>query len=77
MQIYLIILLFVTSCVFAKNERVNITVYYESYCSDSARFFTRQLKRAYIEVKNITSFKLIPFGKATVSKLILKCFLSF
>ena len=77
MQIYLIILLFVTSCVFANDERVKITVYYESYCSDSARFINGQLTRAYNEVNNITNIELIPFGKANVRKLILKLFLSF
>jgi hypothetical protein len=80
MKILLIItLLSVASNVFANDDRVKITVYYESYCPDSGRFLNGQLTRAYNEVRNITNIELVPFGKASVCKLIIKSifFLSY
>jgi interferon gamma-inducible protein 30 len=73
MKLLLIItLLSFASSVFSKDERVKITVYYESYCPDSARFLNGQLTRAFTEVRNITNIELVPFGKASVCKLIIK-----
>jgi len=54
---------------FQAAQPVPVTVYYESYCPDSARFVTMQV---YPLMQN-TNFslaidlKLVPFGKASVS----------
>jgi len=55
------------------DNRVNITVYYESYCPDSIRFITKQLYPAWMAINSTVSndnggiklnLELIPFGKA-------------
>ena len=51
----------------ADDNRVKISVYYESLCPDSVDFITGQLSTAFSEVNQKMEIELIPFGKATVS----------
>ena len=51
-----------------EDERVQVLVYYEALCPDSASFINGELKRVYSLIPHIVNIKLIPFGKASVSK---------
>lgn len=52
-----------------------VYVYYESLCPDSQAFITKQLYPAMKIFKDHVDLHLVPFGKSTVSLLILKfCF---
>lgn len=50
---------------------VNVNVYYESLCSDSMRWIVNQLVPSYPELKRYVHVTLIPYGKATVSNVII------
>ncbi|XP_029827235.2 gamma-interferon-inducible lysosomal thiol reductase [Ixodes scapularis] len=55
-------------CVQACEEpgaKVNVEVFYESYCPDSKRFVLEQLNSTYSELSNIMELQLIPYGKAS------------
>nr|CAH7764763.1 unnamed protein product [Callosobruchus chinensis] len=45
-------------------NRINVSVYYESLCMDSAEFLTTQLHRAYLIHGDKINVDLVPFGKA-------------
>ncbi|KYN50216.1 Gamma-interferon-inducible lysosomal thiol reductase [Cyphomyrmex costatus] len=49
----------------SKIHVVNVDVYYESLCSDSMRWITRQLVPWYLEFRRHINVTLIPYGKAT------------
>ena len=55
----------------AADDRVKITVYYESLCPDSRRFINGQLSKAFLQVNQITNIELIPFGKANVRQFMI------
>lgn len=48
------------------NSAITIAVYYETKCSDSAKFFNKQLSDAYRLFPDILNIVLIPFGHANV-----------
>lgn len=55
-------------CVQARENicsRVNVEVFYESYCPDSKRFVLEQLHPAYNELSIIMNLQLIPYGRAS------------
>ena len=47
-------------------EKVNITVYYESLCPDSIEFITAQLYPTYQSFEKYLNVEFIPFGNAEV-----------
>lgn len=49
--------------------KVRMTVYFESLCSDTQRFFREQLTPTYSELSDIIDLQFVPFGKAIVSQL--------
>ena len=55
----------------SSDEKVKLSIYYESLCRDSAAFITKQLSQAYNKIFGIIDVKLYPFGKANVSLLFL------
>ncbi|RZF42881.1 hypothetical protein LSTR_LSTR012695 [Laodelphax striatellus] len=50
-------------------EKVKVTVFYESQCGDSIRFFKRQVKQAYDALNQHIDFEFVPYGKAVHEKL--------
>ena len=71
--LFFITFYYVLNNIAANDDRVKITVYYESYCPDSARFLNGQLTRAYNEIRDIIKIELIPFGKANVLIIAIFC----
>jgi len=50
-------------------EKVSVTVYFESYCPDSVKFLTKQLYPLYVSpLEPYMNITLVPFGKATFTK---------
>lgn len=49
------------------NEQLNIAVFYESKCPDSARFINRALPDAIKFFPSYLNIILVPFGKANVN----------
>lgn len=47
-------------------KRVEVAVYYESFCPDSKRFFLKQLLPTYRDVGSIMNLTLVPFGHARI-----------
>lgn len=48
------------------DDKISVSVYYESLCPDSIKFFTTQLYPTYTSpLKRYFNLKLIPFGKST------------
>ncbi|XP_063594572.1 GILT-like protein 1 [Penaeus indicus] len=45
-------------------DRVKVSVYFESLCSDSMRFFKNQLYPVWKDLQDIIDLEFIPFGKA-------------
>ncbi|KFM75245.1 Gamma-interferon-inducible lysosomal thiol reductase, partial [Stegodyphus mimosarum] len=43
---------------------VNVTVYYESLCPDSGRFFAEQLQPTYEVIPSYMKVELVPYGNA-------------
>ena len=48
-------------------EKVNITVYYESLCPDSIEFITGQLYPTYQSLEKYLNVEFVPFGNAEVN----------
>lgn len=46
-------------------EKVQVTVYYESLCPDSKKFISEQLKPTYSNFSSYMNLTLVPFGKST------------
>lgn len=51
---------------------ITIHVYYETQCPDSRSFIIEQLSKAnvYVYPHGSIAFKLVPYGKASVNKLL-------
>lgn len=50
-------------------EKIQVTVYFESYCPDSVKFLTTQLFPAYDSpLKEHMNITLVPYGKAEVNQ---------
>lgn len=66
-------------CLVVVLEAVHVTVYYESLCSDSVNFITRQLFPNYEFFKDHLTIDFVPYGKAshifnkTTSKYTFNC----
>ncbi|XP_047484749.1 gamma-interferon-inducible lysosomal thiol reductase-like [Penaeus chinensis] len=45
-------------------DRVKVSVYFESLCSDSMKFFKSQLYPVWQDLQDIIDLEFIPFGKA-------------
>ena len=52
-------------------EKVNITVYYESLCPDSIEFITGQLYPTYQSLEKYLNVEFVPFGNAEVNNYFL------
>ncbi|KAJ9595855.1 hypothetical protein L9F63_012957, partial [Diploptera punctata] len=50
---------------YSNSDKVSLTIYYESLCPDSIKFFKDQLSPTYSSLKDHVSLKFIPFGKGT------------
>lgn len=48
---------------------MNLSVFYESLCPDSIRFFVNQLQPTYNELRSIMTVDTHAYGKANVSLL--------
>lgn len=48
-------------------DKLNVTLYYESFCPDCKRFITEQLYPAYESLEEYLEVELIPYGFATVN----------
>lgn len=53
-----------TFSVFA--QKLNITIYFESYCKYSRQFIQEQLKPVYENIRGKTEINYVPFGAAEV-----------
>ncbi|KAI1285042.1 Gamma-interferon-inducible lysosomal thiol reductase [Halotydeus destructor] len=51
------------------DEKVKVSVYYETLCSDSKQFITRQLFPVYQNLSQIMDFELIVYGNANYTVL--------
>lgn len=49
-------------------DKVKVTLYYESLCPDSIKFYTKQLYPTWVNLSNYMDLMLVPFGKATYNK---------
>jgi len=58
-----------SAAVALNDTKLNITVYFESYCKLSRKFMQQQLKPVYADIKDQVNFKFIPWGAAEVSIL--------
>ena len=56
---------------------LNVSVYYETKCGDSAHFFTNQLSKLVNKPNKNVLINLVPFGKASVRKKIVQSFLFY
>uniref|UniRef100_A0A0A9XVG7 Gamma-interferon-inducible lysosomal thiol reductase n=1 Tax=Lygus hesperus TaxID=30085 RepID=A0A0A9XVG7_LYGHE len=58
------------ACAFAADNstKVNVTVYYESLCPDSAKFITTQLVPTWEKMMDNIDLVLVPYGKSTSEK---------
>jgi len=52
----------------AQDDRVKVSVYYETHCPDSMSFIRYQLWPAYSDIASIMNIDLVPFGKANYVK---------
>ncbi|XP_071449858.1 GILT-like protein 1 [Hetaerina americana] len=50
------------------NERVNVSLYYESLCPDSVRFVINQLQPTWQSMAPYMNIRFIPFGKSASGK---------
>ena len=57
--------------IFFQPKKVNVTVFYEVLCPDSRHFILRQLYPTWNKVSELMEIDYRPFGKATVSIVIL------
>lgn len=58
--------LFLSLVVVIAEDKVPVSVYYESLCPDSIAFVTQQLVPTYnTDLKNYMDLKLVPYGKST------------
>ncbi|XP_050421712.1 gamma-interferon-inducible lysosomal thiol reductase-like [Adelges cooleyi] len=46
------------------DERINVSVYYESHCPDSRDFIVKELFPNFCKVQQYLNLNLVPFGKA-------------
>ena len=49
-------------------QKVNVSVYYETLCSDSVHLIQKQIYPTWKLLKNDLNISFVPFGKAVVSK---------
>ncbi|RWS05992.1 hypothetical protein B4U79_05208 [Dinothrombium tinctorium] len=49
---------------FISEEKVNISLYYETYCPFCRKFVTEQLYPTYVAVGEIMNIELVPYGNA-------------
>ncbi|CAF1031974.1 unnamed protein product [Adineta steineri] len=47
-----------------KNDKVNLTLYYETLCPDCRKFMTTELWKAYQTIFDIVNITLVPYGNA-------------
>ncbi|XP_068244553.1 uncharacterized protein [Palaemon carinicauda] len=50
-------------------DRVKVTVYLQSLCSDTVRFFTSQLYPTWQDLQDIIDLEFVPYGKARATPL--------
>jgi Gamma interferon inducible lysosomal thiol reductase (GILT) len=62
------LVLFLRSTETVNSSRLDISIYYESYCRYSREFFEQQLRPIYSEIRADVNLKFVPFGLAEVSK---------
>ncbi|KAF6201206.1 hypothetical protein GE061_005653 [Apolygus lucorum] len=62
--------LLLAACAFAADNstKVNVTVYYESLCPDSAAFVYKQLVPTWEKMMDNIDLVLVPYGKSTTDK---------
>jgi hypothetical protein len=46
------------------NDRVNLTIYYETLCPDCQQFITTQVWNAYQSILSIVNISFVPYGNA-------------
>jgi Gamma interferon inducible lysosomal thiol reductase (GILT) len=52
-----------------KSPGLNISIYYESHCKYSRKFFQQQLRPIYSKIRSHVNLRFVPFGVAEVRKL--------
>lgn len=66
-------ILFALAAIFAplvtSEDKVTVSVYYETHCPDSKAFLLDQLIPTYRELTEITNVQLFPYGKASYERL--------
>jgi interferon gamma-inducible protein 30 len=62
-----VILVVCSTLIICKDNKIKISVYYETLCPDSTNFINGQLSNAFIKANSLIDIKFIPFGKASVN----------
>ncbi len=47
-----------------RNDRVNLSIYYETLCPDCRQFITTQVWNAYQSILDIVNITFVPYGNA-------------